>query len=69
MVTEEQKYDSGVLRNLGFAFLAPLGSIIFQTIVFKKHLLEGNFFMSIMVGVIGCILLYLGKTMIKEKSK
>lgn len=68
MVTEQQKYDSGVLRNLGFAFLAPLGSIAFQFIVLKKHPLEGDLFLGIIVCIVGCIFLYLGRVVIKEKN-
>lgn len=68
MITEQQKYDSGILRNLGFAFLAPFGSIIFQGIVFKKAIWEGNLFIAIIVCVIGCILLYLGRVVLKDKN-
>lgn len=68
MITEQQKYDSGILKNIGFTFLAPLGSIIFQVIVFKKHFLESNVFMGIIVGVMGCILIYLGRNSVKEKK-
>ena len=68
MITEQQKYDSGILRNLGFAFLAPIGSILFQGIVFKKDIFEGNLTVGIIVCVIGCILLYWGRIMIKEKK-
>ena len=68
MTTEQQKYDSGTLRNLGFAFLAPLGSIMFQAIVFKKNLLDGNLIMGIIVCVGGCLLLYLGRVFIREKK-
>ena len=68
MVTELQKYDSGILRNLGFAFLAPVGSIAFQGIVFNKNIFDGQLFTSIIVCVIGCILLYLGRHAVKERE-
>ena len=69
MVSEQQKYDSGMLRNLGFAFLAPIGSIIFQAIVFRKSFLEGNLFFGIIVCVVGVILLYLGRFVLEEKKR
>lgn len=68
VVSEQQKYDSGVLRNLGFALLTPFGSILFQGIVFKKDIYEGNLTVGIMVCIIGCIMLYLGREAIKEKK-
>jgi hypothetical protein len=68
MVTELQKYDSGILRNLGFAFLAPVGSIAFQGIVFNKNIFNSQLFTSIIVCIIGCILLYLGRHPIQERK-
>ena len=67
MTTEQQKYDSGMLRNLGFAFLTPVGSIIFQGIVFNKNIYDTNLPIGIIVCVIGGILLYLGRYIIREK--
>ncbi len=68
MINEEQKYYSGVLRNIGFAFLAPFGSIIFQSIVFKKNvLLESDLIVGIIISVIGVLLIYFGAIPIKEK--
>lgn len=69
MVSEQQKYDSTTLRNVGFAFWAPLGSIGFQVIVFEKPYMDSNLFLAIIVFVIGCILIYLGRDAIKEKDK
>ena len=68
MTTEQQKYDSGLLRNLGFAFLAPLGSIAFQVIVLKKDFSDFNLFLGIMVSIVGAILIYLGRFVIKERK-
>ena len=68
MITEEQKYDSNILRNTGFALLAPLGSIVFQLIVFKKSFLESNYIMGIIVLILGCILIFLGRIAVKEKK-
>jgi len=68
MLTEEQKYDSSILKNLGFAFLAPLGSIAFQVIVFKKDFFDFNLFLGIIVSTVGAILIYLGRFVIKERK-
>ena len=69
MVTEGQKYFSGILRNVGFAFLAPLGSLMFQTIVLKKGLLDGHFVWAMIVSLLGCLLFYFGYIPIKEKRQ
>ena len=69
MVSEGQKYDSSTLKNLAFAFQAPLGSILFQGIVFKKDIFDSNLTMSIIVCVIGLILLYVGRCLLTEKNK
>ena len=68
MITEEQKYFSGILKNLGFAFFTPIGSIMFQTIVFKKSPLEGYVFWAMLISLIGCLFFYLGYIPIKEKK-
>lgn len=68
MITEAQKYFSGILKNLGFAFLAPLGSIIFQVIVFKKSLLDGYFFWAMVISLLGCLFFYFGYIPIREKK-
>lgn len=68
MITEEQKYDSNILKSIGFASLTPLGSILFQGIIFKKDIFDGNLTLGIIVCVIGCISLYLGRNAVKEKK-
>ena len=67
MLTEQQKYDSGVLRNFGFAFFTPVGSILFQGIVFNKNIYAGNLIVGIIIGIVGLFLLYLGRGAIREK--
>ncbi|MBI3591211.1 MAG: hypothetical protein HY094_07555 [Candidatus Melainabacteria bacterium] len=69
MITEEQKYDSSIFRNIGFAFLAPLGSIAFQKIVSNKSISGTSLIMGIIVCVLGLILLYSGRFVLKEKNK
>ena len=68
MITEEQKYDSSILKSVGFAFLAPFGSIVFQNIVFKKLLTEGDLIKGIIICVVGLLLLYLGRCALKDKD-
>jgi|GEM_PF-2136094 len=67
MVNEVQKYYSGVLKNVGFAFHAPLASIVFQLIVFGKELIVKNFVMGIIFTGLGFLFIYLGSLPIKEK--
>lgn len=67
MTTEVQKYDSSILKSIGFAFLAPVGSILFQGIVFKKHIIDSSLTISIIVCVIG--LVFIGRCVLKEKTK
>lgn len=68
MITEQQRYDSSILKSLGFAFLTPLGSIIFQEIVFNKSFLESNYVLGIIVLVVGSILIFLGRLQLMEKK-
>ena len=37
MITEGQRYISGIYKNLGFALLTPIGSIVFQALLFNKY--------------------------------
>ena len=69
MITEGEKYISGVLRNIGFALLAPVGSSIFQCLVFKQNLFNGHFAISFLVSLIGFILIILGYNVIEENKK
>lgn len=68
MATEEQKYLSVTLRNVGFAFLAPFGSIIFQWIVFKQGGYFEHLFYSVLVLFIGFILISIGYMCVIEKK-
>jgi len=42
VVTEDKKYVSGVLRNIGFALLTPISAIAFQYLVFNQGLFTGH---------------------------
>jgi len=42
MISEQQKYLSGTFKTFGFAFFAPIGSVLFQLLLFKKSIFEGR---------------------------
>ena len=69
MITEGRKYFSGVLRNIGFALLAPCGSLMFQWLVFKKPLTSGHFYLTVIAFILGWIIVLLGYIPIKESRK
>ena len=69
MISEDKKYISGVLRTFGFAFFAPIGSILFQLLVFKKSLLDSYSLFSLLVSLVGALLLFIGYNIVKEKNK
>ena len=66
MVTEKQKYLSGVYRNIGFALLAPLGSILFQWFAFEKSPYFGHFVPAVIVSVLGILLIATGYKILRE---
>lgn len=68
MVTERQKYLSGILRNIGFAMLAPVGSITFQWLVLKSGPYWGHFMQSMLVLFVGFLFLAIGYIVLKEDS-
>lgn len=66
MISERQKYISGILRNLGFALLTPAGSIVFQQMVFQKALF--NYFKeAVIVFLLGWVFMIGGFVTLKEK--
>ena len=68
MITEGQKYFSGIFRNIGFALLAPFGSIVFQAVVFKRDLFNsGYFWVAAIIVIISWLFFYLGYIFIREK--
>lgn len=62
-------YLSGVFRNIGFAFFAPLGSLLFQWLVFRKNIFEGQFYFSSIVFIFGIIFILIGCIILKEEEK
>lgn len=69
MISEDKKYISGILRTFGFAFFAPIGSILFQSLVFKKSLFDGYSIFSLLVSLAGALFLFVGYNIVKEKNK
>jgi len=67
MITKQQEYLSGTFKNIGFAFLAPFGSILFQWVVFQKATFS-NFVFSVFSLAIGFGLLWVGYNYLEEKK-
>ena len=49
MISEQQKYLSGTFKTFGFTFFAPIGSVLFQLLLFKKSVFEGYFLLSLLL--------------------
>ena len=69
MTNGRQDYLSVVFRNLGFAFFAPIGSIIFQWLVFKKDIFIGYFYFSAFAFLLGCAFIAIGCIILAETKK
>lgn len=68
MATERQKYVSGALKTAGFGFIAPIGSTIFQWLVFEKSTYFGHALPSLLTSGLGIIIMYIGyKILPKDK--
>ena len=68
MVSEKRKYISGVLRNIGFALLVPMSSIVFQWIVFRKNLLFGHFSYAVILFTLAWVFIAAGYVVLMEKK-
>lgn len=69
MITEKQKYISSGLKNIGFAMLAPFGSILFQWIVSKGGAYFEHFLHSVFSLLLGLIFMVIGYNYLEEKKK
>ena len=69
MITEKQKYLSGIYKNIGFAFFTPTASIIFQWFVFEKGPYLEHFIYAIITSLAGFLFLTLGYRILEEKVK
>ena len=68
MVSEKQKYVSGISRNIGFGLLVPLSSIIFQWIVFRKSLFFGHSLTAVILFTIAWLFVAIGYIILGEKK-
>ncbi len=68
VITEQQKYMSGILRNIGFALFAPPGSIVFQWIVLKKSLFLGNSRYAMIAFILAWLFIASGYVILQEKK-
>ncbi len=69
MVTEQQKYFSGILRTVGLALLAPACTIVFQWFILKKGVFFEHFFHAVIPFLLGWLIIFYGYTILKEKNK
>ena len=69
MITEKQKYLSGVYRNIGFALLAPFGSVLFQWFAFEKSPYFGHFVPAVIVSVLEILLIAVGYKILTESYR
>lgn len=68
MVSEKQKYISGILRNVGFALLTPAASIVFQWTVFKKSLFLGHSLYAVISFTLAWVFIAGGYIALREKK-
>lgn len=68
MITEQQKYFSGILRTIGFALLAPACTIIFQWLVLQKGAYWEHFIHSMLIFLLGMVFLVYGFITLREKK-
>ena len=66
MITEEQKYISGLFKTFGLALFTPIGSAFFQLLLFKKSIFESYLVLTLLASLIGILFLYSGYNTIKE---
>lgn len=68
MATKEQEYISGIYKNIGFAFLSPIGAIVFQYLIFEKPFSLRRFLICLCISLFSWGLFYLGYNEIREKK-
>ena len=67
MISEDKKYLSSIFRNLGFAPLAPIGSIAFQFLVFDKEFSTLKVALCLFVSLLSWLSFHIGYNYVKEK--
>lgn len=68
VITEQKKYISGVLRNIGFALLALSAFIVFQWIVFKKSLFLGHSSYAVVAFLLAWVFVISDYAALREKK-
>ena len=68
MISEQQKYISGIYRNIGFAVLAPFGSMVFQYLLFDKTFTLKKILICGAISASSWLLFFLGYNQIMEKK-
>lgn len=68
VITEQKKYLSNVFRNIGFALVAPCGSILFQWIVSKNGAYFAHFLFSALSFFLGIVFMVIGYNFLEEKK-
>lgn len=64
---KRQDYLSINFRNVGFAFFAPFGTILFQWIVFEKDIFSGHFYFAALSLILGFLSLAFGYIILKAQ--
>jgi len=68
VITEEQKYISGIYRNFGFACSSPIGAMAFQFLVFDKNFSMLKILFCLLISALSWVIFYIGYNYIKEKK-
>ena len=68
MISEQQKYFSGILRTVGFALSAPACTIVFQWLVLQKGAYWEHFIHSVLISLLGVVFLVYGFIVVREKK-
>ena len=69
MISEQQKYFSGVLRTVGFALLAPASTLVFQWFILKEGAFFEHFFHAVIPFLLGWLVIFYGYIILKERNK
>lgn len=69
MITEDKKYVSGILRNVGFAFLTPMGGMVFQYLLFETKFTIINVLLCVILALMGWVFFHMGYNNLKGQSK
>ena len=68
MITEDKKYISGILKNIGFSFLAPGGAMVFNYLLFENKFNLINILLCLVLALVSYIIFYMGYNYVREKD-